>query len=339
MVCVKRKLTVNCNLVEAIMSPILVDVVSLKKYYPVKRGLLYKTVGWIKAVDGVSFEVRQGKTLGLVGESGCGKTTLGRSILRLLEPDSGQIFFKEKEITHLSNPQMRKLREDMQIVVQDPFGSLDPRFTVSRIVGEGLQIFKPLSKKKIKEKVRQLSEIVGLPDDAVNRFPHEFSGGQRQRIGIARAISLNPSFLVLDEPVSSLDVSVQAQIINLLYDLQERFNLSYLFITHDLNVIRQVSDEVAVMYLGKIVEKTNSEELFSHPAHPYTHALLEAMPVSDPREKKERTLLKGEVASAINPPPGCRFHPRCPLAQKMCSEKEPVIEDKGGGHLVACHMV
>jgi len=320
------------------MNSVLVKVDSLKKYYPVKRGLLYRVVGWIKAVDGVSLKIEKGKTLGLVGESGCGKTTLGRSILRLLKPDSGKVFFREREITGLSAGQMRRLREDMQIVFQDPFGSLDPRFTVSRIVGEGLRVFKPLSRREIEEKVRGLLETVGLPDNAINRYPHEFSGGQRQRIGIARAISLDPSFLVLDEPVSSLDVSVQAQIINLLYDLQEKLGLAYLFITHDLNVIKQVSDDVAVMYLGKVVEKAANTELFAQPQHPYTRALLSAVPVTDPSQRKERALLKGEVASGLNPPSGCQFRMRCPHAMEICSRQEPLLKEISLGHSAACHL-
>ncbi|UCB56648.1 MAG: ABC transporter ATP-binding protein [Candidatus Omnitrophota bacterium] len=321
------------------MKDVLLKVNSLKKYFPVKRGLLYRIVGWIRAVDGVSLEIEKAKTLGLVGESGCGKTTLGRSILRLIEPDSGEIFFKDKQITHISTRSMRRLREDMQIVFQDPFGSLDPRFTVSRIVGEGLRIFKKLRGREVKERIRELLEVVGLGGDAINRYPHEFSGGQRQRIGIARAISLDSSFLVLDEPVSSLDVSVQAQIINLLYDLQQRLGLSYLFITHDLNVIRQVSDDVAVMYLGKIVEAAGNEELFSKPQHPYTRVLLEAVPVPDPGERKKRALLKGEVASALNPPSGCRFRTRCPHVMDICSQKEPLLIEVAPGHSVACHLV
>lgn len=321
------------------MRDVLIKINLLKKYFPVKKGLLYKIIGWIKAVDGISLEIEKGKTLGLVGESGCGKTTLGRSILRLIEPDSGEIFFKDREITYISSPQMRKLREQMQIVFQDPFGSLDPRFTVSRIVAEGLQIFSRWGGYEIKAKVKELLDVVGLPSDAINRYPHQFSGGQRQRIGIARAISLKPSFLVLDEPVSSLDVSVQAQIINLLYDLQEKFSLSYLFITHDLNVTRLVSDDVAVMYLGKIVEKASSAELFSKPAHPYTQALLTAMPATEPKMRKKKLLLKGEVASALNPPSGCRFRTRCPRVLDICSHQEPGLKEITSNHAVACHLV
>ena len=316
----------------------LLKVNSLKKYFPLKRGLLYRVVDWVKAVDGVSLEIEKGKTLGLVGESACGKTTLGRSILRLLEPDSGEIIFQGREITRISAGQMRKLRQRMQIVFQDPFGSLDPRFTVSRIVGEGLRVFEALNEKELKQRVKELLEIVGLPGDAINRYPHEFSGGQRQRIGIARAISLKPSFLVLDEPVSSLDVSVQAQIINLFYQLQEKFNLSYLFITHDLTVTRLISDDVAVMYLGKIVEKAGNSELFEKPAHPYTRALLEAVPITDPRQRKERMPLSGEVASSLKAPSGCRFRTRCPQASDICVRQEPLLREIGPAHYVACHL-
>jgi len=320
------------------MKNTLLNVNGLKKYFPVRRGLLYKVAAWIKAVDGVSLEIEKGQTLGVVGESGCGKTTLGRLILRLLEADEGEIFFKGKEIGRISERRMRQLRQDMQVVFQDPFGSLDPRFTVSRIVGEGLRIFKGLNKRKLDEKVKESLEIVGLSGNAANRYPHEFSGGQRQRIGIARAISLEPAFLVLDEPVSSLDVSVQAQIINLLNDLQERLSLSYLFITHDLNVIRFVSDVVAVMYLGKIVEVAGNKELFDPPAHPYTQALLQAVPVSAPWERKKQFFLRGEVVSAINPPSGCRFRTRCPEAMDICSRQVPRLRKITSGHSVACHL-
>lgn len=323
------------------MRETIVKSTSLRKYYPVKRGLFYKITGWIKAVDNVSLEIEEGKTLGLVGESGCGKTTLGRIILRLIEPDSGEIFFKGTDITHTSHRDMRSLRQDMQIVFQDPYNSLDPRFTVSRILSEGLDAFGSLDKKKTRKRVKELLELVGLSSNSVNRYPHEFSGGQRQRIGIARAISLNPSFLVLDEPVSSLDVSVQAQIINLVYDLQEKLNLSYLFIAHDLNIIRHVSDDIAVMYSGKIVEAAKTIEIFTNPSHPYTRLLLEAMPVADPAKRKEKKLLKGEVSSLISlrqRSSGCRFRTRCPYAIGVCSKEEPVLKEITPGHSSACHI-
>ncbi|MBN3038442.1 MAG: ABC transporter ATP-binding protein [Candidatus Omnitrophica bacterium] len=315
----------------------IVKIENLKKYFPVRRGFLHRTVGWIQAVDGVSLEIKKGSTLGLVGESGCGKTTLGRAILRLIEPDSGEIYYEQENVTRLKGQAIRRLRQNMQIVFQDPDSSLNPRFTVSRIVGEGMHIFKLAPKDEIKQRVKELIDMVGLPLDSLNRYPHQFSGGQRQRIGIARALSMKPSFIVLDEPVSSLDVSVQAQIINLLYELQEKICLSYLFITHDLNVTRQVANDVAVMYMGKVVEVSQTEELFNKPAHPYTRLLLEAMPISDPAKRKERPDVKGEVGSAFNLPTGCRFRNRCPLAINICSLREPQLKEISPGHLVACH--
>jgi oligopeptide/dipeptide ABC transporter ATP-binding protein len=318
---------------------ILVSVESLRKYFPIKRGFLKRTVGAVKAVDGVSLKIKEAKTLGLVGESGCGKTTTGRLILRLIEPDSGKIYFGGKEITILPAEEMRKVRENMQIVFQDPFASLDPRFTAGRAIAEGLECFwKKKGRKMIVERVSELIRVVGLPQDCQNRYPHEFSGGQRQRIAIARALALNPSFIILDEPVSSLDLSIQAQIINLLSDLQEKFRLTYLLIAHDLNLIRHICDEVAVMYLGKIVEQAESERLYSSPRHPYTQALLEAIPISHPEQRREKTPPRGELSNPANPPLGCAFHPRCSIAEVICRKEEPQLKEKESGHLAACHL-
>lgn len=319
----------------------LLEVKDLVKHFPIRQGIIFsRQVGAVQAVDGVSFSVNKGETLGLVGESGCGKTTTGRLILRLLEPTSGEIYFDGKNIPELPKDEMRELRKDLQIIFQDPYGSLNPRMTVGDIIGEPLHIHK-LAKGKEKEKrVRELLEVVGLSSFHARRFPHEFSGGQRQRIGIARALAVNPRLIVCDEPVSALDVSIQAQVINLLQDLQAEYGLTYLFIAHDLSVVKHISDRVAVMYLGKIVELTDKDELYRNPKHPYTQALLSAIPVPDPTVQKERIILHGDVPSPINPPSGCRFHTRCPKVMDICKVKEPeFVDTTGEGHFVACHLV
>ncbi len=317
----------------------ILKVEGLKKWFPITGGVFSRVVGWVKAVDGVSFSVKRGETLGVVGESGCGKTTTGRTILRLIEPTEGKAIFEGVDIFSLNKAELRKIRRDIQIIFQDPYASLNPRMTVGDIVGEALDIHKLVkTKKEREERIAELLDVVGLLPQHMKRYPHEFSGGQRQRIGIARALAVQPKFIVADEPVSALDVSIQAQVINLLEDLQEKFKLTYLFIAHDLSVVRHISTRVAVMYLGKLVELTETEELFEHPAHPYTEALLSAVPIPDPEVKKQRIILEGDVPSPVNPPSGCRFHTRCRYAKSICAEKEPELKDLGGGHYVACHF-
>jgi len=326
----------------AINDEIILDVKNLRKYFPIKRGLLRKTVGQVKAVDDVSFTVRKGHTFGLVGESGCGKTTTGRCILRLIEPTQGNVFFTPPDgtpvdVNALDSSEMRAMRRHMQIVFQDPFASLNPRLTVKQIVGEPLVVNKLANGKDVTDRVAELLEAVGLNSSLMDRYPYAFSGGQRQRIGIARALAVNPSLIVADEPVSALDVSVQAQVLNLMEDLQQRLGLTYLFIAHDLSVIEHISDQVAVMYVGRIVETAPTEEIFNQPHHPYTEALLSAAPKPNPRMKSDRILLTGEVANPGNPPSGCHFHPRCRYAQPICSTEKPVLQEIKPGHFVSCH--
>lgn len=316
----------------------LLEIQNLRKFFSVRAGVLQTVVGHVKAVDGISFRIAEGETLGLVGESGCGKTTAGRTLLRLYEPSEGKILFDGKDVTHIHGRELRELRADMQIVFQDPYSSLNPRMTIRSIVEEGLVVHRMGTKAERLEKVRDTLRKVGLDPSYINRYPHEFSGGQRQRISVARALALNPRFMVLDEPISALDVSIQSQIINLLNDLKEEFKLTYLFISHDLSAVKYISDRVAVMYLGEIVETATSDELYVNPRHPYTKALLSAIPSMDPETKKDRIVLEGDVPSPINPPTGCRFHPRCPLAMDICRSVSPQPLDLDG-HLVRCHAV
>jgi oligopeptide transport system ATP-binding protein len=317
----------------------LIEVREIKKYFPIRKGLMQREVARVHAVDGVSFAVQEGETLGLVGESGCGKSTLGRTIVRLYEPTSGQIIFQGNAIEGHGARQLRPLRREMQMVFQDPYASLNPRKRVGSIIGDPMKIHHLGNTKERKARVEELLETVGLSPEHFNRYPHEFSGGQRQRIGIARALALRPKLIVADEPVSALDVSIQSQMLNLLEDLQNEFQLTYIFIAHDLGVVRHVSDRIAVMYLGRIVEMSPAEELYVRPIMPYTEALLSAVPVPDPdlAAKRERIVLEGDVPSPINPPAGCRFHPRCRYATQVCAEVEPPLVEYGNGHLAACH--
>jgi oligopeptide transport system ATP-binding protein len=319
------------------MPKILLEAKNIVKYYPIKGGVFLKEIAAVKAVDGVSLTIDEGETVGLVGESGCGKTTFGRAILRLEEPTSGEIYFEGESILTYDKNKMQALREKMQIIFQDPFSSLNPRKTVSHIIGEPLLVHGVKSRKKREERVLELLRVVGLRKEHMRRYPHQFSGGQRQRIGVARALALQPKLIVCDEAVSALDVSIQAQVINLLKDLQDDFGLTYLFISHDLSVVEHVSDRVAVMYLGKIVEFAPSQTLYKTPLHPYTQALLSAVPVPDPAHKSnQRIILKGDVPSPIDPPPGCSFHPRCLFAKDICSNREPEFREIRNKHFVAC---
>jgi oligopeptide transport system ATP-binding protein len=319
----------------------LLEVRNLVMHFPLTQGIIFqRRVGAVKAVDGISFTVRRGETLGLVGESGCGKSTTGRAILQLYKPTAGEVIFNGTDLTRLSAGEMRKQRKYLQMIFQDPYASLNPRMTVGAIIAEPMQIHNLAPKAERLARVQELLETVGLNPYFANRYPHEFSGGQRQRIGIARALAANPQFIVADEPVSALDVSIQAQIINLLEELQEKFGLTYLFIAHDLSVVRHISDRVAVMYLGKIVELATRDKLYTEPLHPYTKALLSAVPIPDPKieKKRERIILTGDVPSPINPPPGCHFHTRCPYVMDICRKIEPKFAAAQSGHYVACHL-
>ena len=317
----------------------LVSVQNLVKHFPIRGGILYRTVGEVHAVDDVSIEIQTGETLGLVGESGCGKTTAGRVILRLIPASGGKVSFQGKDVFGVRGDALKQLRRDMQIIFQDPYSSLDPRMPVGDIIGEGLIVHGIGSRSERDQAVREMMNLVGLRPQYARRYPHEFSGGQRQRIGIARALILHPKFVICDEPVSALDVSIQSQILNLLRDLQQQFGLTYLFIAHNLAVVRYISDRIGVMYLGKLVELAATDDIFRHPLHPYTQALLSAIPQPDPTLKRQRIVLTGDVPSPINPPSGCRFHTRCPIARKVCQETEPEFRHVGGGQTVACHAV
>lgn len=320
------------------MVEMLLNVENLRVHFPIRKGLFSKTVGYVYAVDGVSFDLSRGETIGLVGESGCGKTTTGLAVLRLIEPTGGKVSFQGVDISQRDKSQLRSLKREMQIIFQDPYSSLNPRLTVNQIISDPMEIHGVYPGKERAERVAYLLEKVGLTPEHGRRYPHEFSGGQRQRIGIARALTLNPKLIIGDEPVSALDVSIQAQIINLLIDLQAEFELSYIIIAHDLAVVEHICDRIAVMYLGKIVEMATYNELYTDPKHPYTKALLSAIPVSDPKAIKQRIVLKGDVPSPINPPSGCHFHPRCPYRMDACDKDEPPLKDIGTHHLVACYL-
>jgi oligopeptide/dipeptide ABC transporter ATP-binding protein len=314
----------------------LVEVRNLKQYFPIKKGVFSSVVGHVRAVDDVSFDIFEGETLGLVGESGCGKTTTGRMILQLIKPTAGKVFFQGNELTAMDRKSLRPLRKKMQVIFQDPFSSLNPRQTVGGMLSEALKIHRIARGRDAEERIKEILTLVGLSPVHANRYPHEFSGGQRQRIGIARALSVNPSLIIADEPVSALDVSIQAQILNLLQDLQKKLNLTYLFIAHDLSVVEHISDRIAVMYLGKIVELSPADKLYCDPLHPYTIALMSSVPVADPKIEKKRIFLEGDVPSPANPPPGCSFHPRCKYSTPDCKEVVPPLEDVRDGHFAAC---
>jgi oligopeptide/dipeptide ABC transporter ATP-binding protein len=316
----------------------LLDVQNLKTYYPILGGIMRRRVGWVKAVDDVSFYINPGETLGMVGESGCGKSTIGRTVIRLLKPFDGKVVFQGRDIVPLRGNDLKKIRRDMQIIFQDPYASLNPRMPVGDIIGEGLLVHGMRNRKEREKTVQYYLSVVGLRKEYVRRYPHEFSGGQRQRIGIARALALRPKLVVCDEPVSALDVSIQSQVLNLLGDLQKEFGLTYLFIAHDLSVVEYISDRVVVMYLGKVAEVATAERLYANPKHPYTQALLSAIPIPDPSNKKQRIVLSGDVPSPIDPPSGCRFRTRCWLAQSICAEQEPRLREVEPGHWAACHF-
>jgi oligopeptide transport system ATP-binding protein len=321
---------------------VLVRVDNLRKYFPITRGIIVQRhVGDIKAVDGISFDIYEGETLGLVGESGCGKSTTGRTVLQLYRPTAGSVYFDDEDLQEMKGERLRRQRRKMQMIFQDPYASLNPRMTVGNIVGEPLEVHNVASGKERQVRVQELLQLVGLNPYFVNRYPHEFSGGQRQRIGVARALALNPSFIVCDEPISALDVSIQAQVVNLLEDLQDDLGLTYLFIAHDLSMVRHISDRIAVMYLGKIVELTDRDSLYANPQHPYTEALLSAVPIPDPdvEEERQRIILQGDVPSPANPPVGCNFNTRCPKVMQVCYEQDPEFQEHTPGHWCACHLV